>query len=438
MVKNCTVSSQDYTSPIWHPCSQMKDYVSFPPLMVERAQGSYFYLENGQRIIDAISSWWCKSLGHGHPRLKQALIQQAEKFEHVIFANTTHETIIRLSEKLTTLCPTLTKVFYASEGSSAVEIALKMSLHARKIMQQPERHRFMALQNAYHGETGLALSVSDLGIYRKAYAEILVDVPYLAPLPYLQHRINPLWDDCSAYWPAIEKQLNYYADSLTALIVEPVVQAAAGMQLYSPDLLRRLRQWTQANDVHFIADEIMTGFGRTGLPLACQHAAITADFVCLGKSLTAGWLPLSAVLTNDTIYQLFYADYSSGHNFLHSHTFSGNALAASVALACLEVLQEENIYQRVALLEQQLYMRMQQIAATTGRLQNVRGIGALVAADLVAEQGERLGYQVYREAVARGALLRPLGNTIYWCPPFNITDATLTELQRITQEAILA
>ncbi len=424
---------------VWHSCSQMKVYEQFPPLVVTSAKGSYVTLENGERLIDATSSWWCKLLGHGHPKLKAALLDQAEKFEHVILANTSNDTIVRLSERLGTLLPGLNKVAYASDGACAVEMAMKMSLHARQILGESQRNQFMALSGSYHGETCGALAASDLGLYRKPYEAMLIDVPFIQGIPYVSGKEDPLWSDCSAVWPDIQKQLDAHADRLTAVLVEPIVQAAGGMLIYSADFLRRLRAWTKAQGIHLIADEIMTGFGRTGKMLACEYADIEPDFLCVGKGLTGGWLPLSAVVTKQTIYDLFYDDYELGKSFLHSHTYAGNALAAAIAVACLDCIDEEHILQHVN--ENAIVMRqmMQDIADKTGRLQRVRGIGAMVAADLVVDDPSvRQGFAVFQEAVKRGALLRPLGNTIYWVPPLNTSRETLQELQRITQAAIVA
>lgn len=424
---------------IWHPCAQMKDYEIFKPMVVRAASGDFIELSDGSKVIDAISSWWCKSLGHGHPQLKKALIKQLDHFEHVILANTTNEVIVKLSEKLSKLTKNLKKIFYASDGSCAVEIAMKMSLHSRQITGEPARHKSMALCNSYHGETCLALSVSDLGIYRDPYKSILIDTIFLKNIPYVRNKYDPLWDDCGEYWPIIKQQLDQYADILTAIIIEPIVQAAGGMLIYSKDFLNRLHTWTKQHNIHLIADEIMTGLGRTGLPLACNHAEIEPDFLCLGKGLTAGFLPLSATLTSNQIYDLFYDDYEQGKSFLHSHTQSGNVLAASVALETLNILENENIYQQVRDKENLLSKLMNEVADDTGKLVNIRNIGAMVAADLIpTKQCQRMGYSVYQHATKLGALLRPLGNTIYWLPSLNVNKNTLFKLRDITQEAILA
>jgi len=421
----------------WHPCTQMKDHEHFPPLMINKAYGPYIELDNGKRVIDAISSWWCKSLGHGEPRLKQALQKQLDSFEHVMLGNTTHETIIKLGEKLAELAPGLDKVFYASDGACALEIAMKMSLHAHHLQGQPRKSNFIALSNSYHGETIATLSVSDLGCYRTPYKPLLFDTQFIQDIPYVNHRTDPLWHDCGDIWDNIEKQLEPLAERTTAIVVEPIVQAAGGMRIYSQDFLRRLRRWTQQHNVHLIADEIMTGIGRTGLPLACQHAQITPDFVCLGKGLTSGWLPMSAVLTSAEIFNLFYDDYEQGKSFLHSHTHSGNALAASVALACLNIMDDDNIYQRVRQMETTLLTMMEEIADSTKQLTNIRSIGGIVAADLkVKPANQRLGFALSQKAIEYGALLRPLDNTLYWTPPLNTSDDVLQELQHATEQAI--
>lgn len=422
---------------IWHPCGQMKDYAQFPPLEVVKASGSYLELKNGKKIIDAISSWWCKSLGHNHPRLKKALFAQAELFEHVILANTTNEVIVQFAEKLVQLAPSLPKMLFASDGSSVIEMALKMSLQARKLQGETHRTQFIALGNSFHGETIGAMSVSDVGMYRDPYRELLFQSQFLSPLPYVSGTNDPRWQDCAEEWALLEKKLAPWAEQTTAIIVEPILQGAGHMKMYSQDCLRRLRQWSQKHDIHLIADEILTGLGRTGTMFAYQHAGIEPDFLCLGKGLTAGWIPFSVLLTQDRIYDLFYDDYQKGKSFLHSHTFSGNALAASIALEVLNILQEEKMCEKA----QQLGVAMEQallsIAANTGQLTNVRMLGAVVAAEIKCDDPtRRLGFEFYQKALANGAFIRPLGNTLYWLPPLNMDEETLQELQRITEKTL--
>ncbi|MBU0744531.1 MAG: adenosylmethionine--8-amino-7-oxononanoate transaminase [Gammaproteobacteria bacterium] len=424
---------------IWHPCSQMKDYKAFPPLIIKSAEGSHIKLNNGSKIIDATSSWWCKNLGHGHPRLKVALLKQADKFEHVIFAGTTNEVIIELSEKLARMTKTLKKSFYASDGSSAVEAAIKMSLHSRVIEKEYHRTQIMALGNSYHGETGLALSATDINLYRKPYNKTLIPFLFLKNIPYVSSKSDPIWHDCSKHWPRILSQLNANKDNLSAIIIEPIVQGAGGMLIYSKDFLSRLRTWTKENQIHLIADEIMTGFGRTGMPFAFQHADIEPDIMCLAKGLTSGWLPMSAVLTTNEIYNKFYDDFSKGKTFLHSHTHSGNVLAAAVALETMKILEEDDIYNQVNKTEALLYDLMQDVSKKTCRLQNIRNIGAIVAADLILnkkQKGQRYGYKIFQNSIKFGVFMRPLGNTIYWMPPLNTKEKTLLQLKEATIKTI--
>jgi adenosylmethionine-8-amino-7-oxononanoate aminotransferase len=418
----------------------MRDYEAFPPLEVIGAQGSHLHLKDGRKLIDAISSWWCKSLGHGHPRLRAALSRQMERFEHVILANTTNDVIVELSERLAALAPGLPRVFYSGDGSTAVEVAAKLALHAKKIQGGGES-RFLALENGYHGETALTLALGDLGLYREAYREVLPPVAFLRGLPYVHSESDPLWKDCSAAWPALERQLEENLPGLCAVVIEPILQGAGGMRFYSADFLRRLRGWTRARGVYLIADEILTGFGRTGTMLACGHADITADIVCLSKGLTAGWLPMSATLVSEEIYGLFYGEYGHGRDFLHSNTFAGNALAAAVALEALNVYRDEDILGAVRRNRPLLAESLGRVAQATGRLRNLRCLGGVAAAELHGPgtgPGARAGYRIYREAVSRGALLRTLGDTVYWLLPLNADPGVISELESITTDSIRA
>lgn len=418
-------------SSLWHPCTRVKAHEIFPPLSVKSALGSYIELSDGRKIIDAISSWWCKSLGHNHPRLQNALLKQMQKFEHVMLGSTTNKLIELLSYKLAKIEPNLSKVFYAGDGSSAVEIALKMCVHARKIQYQNNRNKFISLANSYHGETVGALSVSDVGLYRAPYSAMLFQPAFISSVPYVSGVDDPLWHDCSSQWSLVERQLESYASTATAIIVEPIIQGAGGMRVYSADFLRRLKNWASKNNIYLIADEIMTGIGRTGKMLACQHAGIIPDFLCVGKGLTSGWLPLSAVLTSSEIYELFYED-----SFLHSHTYSGNALAASVALEVLNIMNEERVVEAATVLGKYMRCAMEDVGSKTGRIKNIRSIGAIVAADIICEDAIKTSIDVSQKAAALGALIRPLGNTLYWLPPLNTKLETIDELKYITIEAL--
>jgi adenosylmethionine---8-amino-7-oxononanoate aminotransferase len=434
-----TALQQRDLNTIWHPCSQMKDYENYAPLEISSASGPYLHLANRKKLIDGISSWWCKSLGHAHPRLKAAMIEQSEKMEHAILANTTNETIVTCSEAILNLSPAHDKVFYASDGSCAVEIALKMAVHAQQLRGQSSRTGLLALRNGYHGETALTLSVSDIGIYKAPYACLLQTVPYIDPLVTTLGPSDPNWSQPipEESWQNILKQLEPYADSAAAFILEPIVQGAGGMVMYHPDVLRRLRCYTREHGIFLIADEIMTGIGRTGKMLACEHAGIHADFVCLSKGLTGGYLPFSAVMIPQHVYELFYDDHNSGKAFLHSHTYTGHALGARVTTEALKIMEEESVCERSTANGELMQQLMKNIADETELLGPVRQIGSVVAAELIGKANfPRAGYQLAQTAAKKGALVRPLGNTLYWTPPLNCDSETLHELHCITKESV--
>jgi adenosylmethionine---8-amino-7-oxononanoate aminotransferase len=428
----------------WHPAVHMKSLERYPPFVVKRASGCFIEGTDGRRVIDGISSWWCKSLGHNHPRLKAALIEQVSQFEHVIGATTTNETIIALSEKLVKLFPGMSKAFYAGDGSSAIEIALKMSLHSRINRGEHKRTKFLALAHGYHGETCGALSVSHLETFKSVYSPILFDCIALHGIPYLNGSSDPLWNDCSTYWDSVEETLEKNSDSVTALILEPIVQGAGNMRIYSQDFLGKLRAWTKAHNIHLIADEIMTGLGRTGKMFACEHAKITPDFICLSKGLTSGWVPFSAVLTTNDIYDCFYdaapAQMNPGkETFYHSHTYTGNVLGARLALETLTILS--NDFNWSLLDEKASYMltSLYDVAHETDVLTNIRGIGMIAATDIkdhlyTFEKMEKMIHAAFQG----GALLRPLGKTIYWLPPLIIENPEIDHLREITKRALLS
>jgi adenosylmethionine-8-amino-7-oxononanoate aminotransferase len=441
----------------WHPCSQMRDYRDFPPLEVVTARGTRLRLADGREILDAISSWWCKALGHGHPRLAAALRAQQEAFEHVITANTTSAPLVRLCERLLAAANGLPveswgpdappgrrpghfgKVFLADNGSTAVEIALKMALQAQAQRGAPGRTEFAALENGYHGETVGALSVGDLELYAAPYRALCFPVQRLRGLPYRSGPRDPFWHDAGEAWPALERALDARAERLAAIVYEPVLQAAGGMLFFSPDLLRRLRAWADRNGVYLIADEIASGMGRLGAVLASHLAGPGAlpDFAALSKGLTGGVLPLSAVLTTDAIYDLFDADYAAGRAFLHSNTYTGNALGVAVANAVLDVFATDDLLGRVATLGPHLQAALERVAASRPYLRNLRACGMVAAVDICGADGRprdrarRTGYAVYREAVRRGALLRPLGDTMYLYPPLTVAPDEIDEMAAI-------
>jgi len=425
------------------------------------AQGCRLTLNDGRQVLDAVSSWWCKSLGHGHPGVRRSIQAQLERFEHVITANTTNAPLVSLCERLLRMAngaPStawgpdapagrgegpLGKVFLADNGSTAVEIALKMALQAQAQRGRPERNRFAALEGGYHGETVGALSAGDLGLYADPYRALMFPVTKLGPLPLRAGPEDPRWLDTAAEWPALEAALAPVAGTLAAIIYEPVLQAAGGMRLYSPALLGRLRAWADAHGVYLIADEIAAGMGRLGAMLAGHLApgqrpgggpASSPDFVLLSKGLTGGFLPLSAVLTTDAVYDAFDADWSERRGFLHSNTYTGNALGVAAALGALDAYATEDVLAHVACEGAHLRSALAQATRARSSLAGVRGCGMVAAVDLREADGRaldparRTGYRVYREAVRRGVLLRPLGDTLYLCPPLNTVSPDIDQM----------
>lgn len=421
---------------VWHPCAQMKDFESFPPLIIQKAQGCYLYTDQGP-LIDAISSWWCKSLGHSHPEVIAAIKKQMLHFEHVISANTTHPALVELAEELAQLTGKQ-HIFFASDGACAVEIAMKLAIHSNQIKGRTQKNQFIALKNGYHGETLGAMSVSDLGIYKAPYEGFGVSCHFIEDIPYVTGKTDPLWHNCEEHWNKVKPFLDHVAEQVCAIILEPVVQGAGGMLCYSADFLKRIRLWALSKDILLIADEIMTGIGRTGDWLACNHADIQADIVCLSKGLTSGTIPFSCVMIDHAIYEVFYDDYSTGKSFLHSHTYSGNAVAISAALATIKVIKNERILNHVSGISDYMIGQMQRVAEQSGQLKHVRGIGALVAADLNPVGSYRIGNEVYEQALQLGALIRPMGTTLYWMPPLNADKEIIGKIAEITLNSIEA
>lgn len=419
---------------IWHPCAQMKDFEQCPPLVVERAKGSYLYTNKGP-LIDAISSWWCKSLGHGHPAVISAIKKQLDCFEQIIGANTTHPALVELGEQLSRITGKQ-HVFFASDGACAVEISMKLAIHANQLKGFKNKNQFIALKNGYHGETLGTMCVGDLGIYKAPYTAFSIPCHFIDNIPYVTDKNSPLWANCDKHWASIVKKLDEICDSVCAIVLEPIIQGSAGMLCYSADFLKKIAAWAKSKDIYLIADEIMTGIGRTGEWLASDHAHVQADMVCLSKGLTSGTVPFSCVMIDSTVFDLFYADYHSGKSFLHSHTYSANPLAVSAALATIKAIEEEQILAQTKTLGDVMLSSLQEIADCCGKLTNVRGIGAVVAADLVDTRTSRTGHEIYQQALELGALIRPIGNTLYWLPPLNTDKEIIGKLAEITLNSI--
>lgn len=431
---------------IWHPCSQMKDYETLPPIVIDRGEGVWLYDKQGKRYLDAVSSWWVNLFGHANPRLSKAVAEQAEKLEHVIFANFTHEPAIHVAERLAALTPEgLEKVFFADNGSAAIEVALKMSFQYRAQTNQPEKKRFLAFENAYHGETIGALSVGGVGLYNEVYAPLLLNVVHSKGPDCYRCPFGETPDACSA--PCIqyaEEQLQQHAGTISAAIIEPLIQAAGGMKMYPPVFLKKLRALCDRYDVHLIADEVAVGFGRTGTLFACEQAHITPDFLCLSKGITGGYLPLSAVLTTDEIYAAFYDDYGTMKAFLHSHSYTGNPLALRAAQEVLAIFEEERVLAQMKPKQQLLKELAQAAFSSLPYVGEYRQTGFVGAVELVENKEtkapfpseERIGYQIYQRALEKGLLLRPLGNIIYFMPPYVISEDEIRWMIDTAKEAV--
>lgn len=441
---NATLAARDLAV-LWHPCTQMKDHEQLPMIPIRRGEGAWLEDFDGNRYLDAVSSWWVNLFGHANPRINAALQDQMGRLEHVILAGFSHEPAVRLAERLVELTPPgLDRVFYADNGSSAVEVALKMSFHAWRNQGVTGKTRFVTLSNSYHGETLGALAVGDVALYKETYRPLLMEV-LTAPSPDCFHRgPGEEWEAYSRRrFADMERLLAEHADNVCAVIVEPLVQCAGHMRMYHPVYLTLLREACDRHGVHLIADEIAVGFGRTGTLFACEQAGITPDFLCLSKGLTGGYLPLSAVLTRGGIFDLFYDDYEKLTAFLHSHSYTGNALACSAALATLDIFEED----RVIAANRALAAAMGEATAPLAdhpHVAEVRQQGMILAIEMVRGKAsrepypwqERRGLAVYRHALSRGALLRPLGNVVYLMPPYVTTEDELRWLAGIAAEGI--
>ncbi|EKN64333.1 adenosylmethionine--8-amino-7-oxononanoate transaminase [Schinkia azotoformans] len=431
---------------VWHPCSQMKDYEDLPPIVIKSGKGIYLYDENGKQYIDAVSSWWVNLFGHCNERISTALVNQAFQLEHAIFANFTHEPAIFLAEKLVKITPNgLKKVFFADNGSSAIEVALKMSFQYHMQKDKRKKKRFLALTDAYHGETLGALSVGGVGLYNDVFRPLLLDTERAQGPDCFRCPFNDRPDHCSAPCLSfIEEKLELYHEEITAIIIEPLIQAAAGMKMYPPSYLKKLKELCLQYDVHLIADEIAVGFGRTGTMFACEQAGITPDFMCLSKGLTGGYLPLSVVLTTDDVYQAFYDDYHTMKAFLHSHSYTGNPLACRVALEVLQIFEEDDYIEQIRGKSTYMDKLATGVFNHQAYVGEYRQTGMVGAIELVKDKEtkepfpseERIGYKIYQIALENGLLLRPLGNVLYFMPPYVITKEEIKTMIEKTNKAI--
>lgn len=415
---------------VWHPCTQMKDCEELPPIIIEKGKGCYLQDIHGNSYLDCISSWWTNIFGHSNPRINSAIQKQLEKIEHSIFAHFSNKPAVELAERLINISPPgLEKMFFSDNGSSAVEIALKMSFQYYQQMGKTKKIRFAALTDAYHGETIGALSVGALDLYNKIYKPLLIDTLRVQGPDCYRCKYGKNRDSCSAEcFEHMEREIEIYHDELCAIIVEPMVQGAAGMKIYSPVYLRKLRKACDYYDIILIADEIAVGFGRTGKMFACNHADISPDIMCLSKGISGGYMPMSAVLTTNRIYDAFYDDYVKLKTFIHSHTYAGNAMACAAACEILNIFEDENIIEKnrdkAKLIKKLVIERAKDIPF----IGDIRQIGMITAIELVKDKNmkesfswkERVGYEIYKIALNKGLLLRPIGDVLYFMPPYVI------------------
>jgi adenosylmethionine-8-amino-7-oxononanoate aminotransferase len=430
---------------VWHPCTQMKDHETVP--MIPLRAGSGVWLEDfaGNRYIDGISSWWVNLFGHANPKIGAAVAEQLGRLEHAIFAGFTHEPAVTLAEELTRLAPPgLTRCFFADNGSAAIEVAVKMSFHFWRNSGKPRKTRFVTLANSYHGETLGALAVGNVELYKSIYQPLLMDV-LTAPSPDAYPREPGVSeaDHARRQFAAMDALLAEHADTVAAVIVEPLVQCAGGMRMYDPVYLTLLREACDRHGVHLIADEIAVGFGRTGTMFACEQAGIRPDYLCLSKGLTGGYLPLSVVLTTDDVYDAFYDEYVKLNAFLHSHSYTGNPLACAAANATLALFREQPVIERNRDTARRMLASVEHLRDHPN-VAEIRQRGMILAIEVVKDKStrapfpfeERRGLVLYRHALENGALIRPLGTTIYFMPPYVIEAPEIATLARAATEGI--
>ncbi len=430
---------------VWHPCTQMKDHETVPLIPLRAGSGVWLEDFTGKRYIDGISSWWVNLFGHANPRIGAAVAEQLGRLEHAIFAGFTHEPAVILAEELTRLAPAgLNRCFFADNGSAAIEVAVKMSFHFWRNTGHSRKTRFVTLANSYHGETLGALAVGNVDLYKSIYKPLLMDV-ITAPSPdaFPRESGTSEAEHARRMFEQMEATLATHHADVAAVIVEPLVQCAGGMRMYDPVYLKLLRAACDKYGVHLIADEIAVGFGRTGTMFACEQAGIRPDYLCLSKGLTGGYLPLSAVLTTDTIYDAFYDEYAKLNAFLHSHSYTGNPLACAAANATLAIFREDPVLERNRETARLLRESVGHLADHPN-VAEIRQRGMILAIELVKDKltrapwpfEERRGLRIYRHALERGALIRPIGTTLYFMPPYVIEPEEILTLATVATEGV--
>jgi adenosylmethionine-8-amino-7-oxononanoate aminotransferase len=412
---------------LWHPYTQMK--TQRPPLPIVRGEGVYLYTEDGRRLLDGISSWWVNIHGHSHPRINQAIADQAERLEHVIFAGATHQPAVDLAERLVGVLPSgLTRVFYSDNGSTAVEVAVKLAVQFWG-NQGRTRQRIVTLHHAYHGDTAGAMSVSEDSVFTRPFAPLMFPVDRVHPPYCYRCPVGLTRDRCHIdCLGELEQLLGARGHEIAAVLVEPMLQGAGGMIMWPAEFLAGVRRLCRQHDVLMIADEVLTGFGRTGRLFACEHASVTPDIICLSKALTAGYLPLAVTAVTDAVYEAFLGDDHS-RTFFHGHSFTANPLACAAAIASFDLLRENDGVSRVTRLEAQLKAGLSPLSRLP-IVGDVRVLGGVAALELVSNKDRKdaggyldgIGPRLSAAFLERGLLLRPLGHVLYVMPPYVITD----------------
>ena len=441
--KNDAIRQRDLAV-LWHPTTQMKDHEWLELLPVSSGKGVWLKDMEGKRYIDAISSWWVNLFGHANPRISAAVSEQANCLEHVILAGVTHEPAVRLAEKLVEITPSgLERVFFADSGASAVEISLKMSFHYWRNTGEQGRRRFVTLSNSYHGDTLGALGVGDAGLFKEAYEPLLME-PLVAPSPDCFALPREQWDEHASNKLADMREIfARHRDEICAVIIEPLVQCAGGMRMYPPTYLAGLRALCDEYRIHLIADEIAVGFARTGSMFACEQGGISPDFMCLSKGLTGGYLPMSAVMTSNKVYEAFYDEYTTLRGFLHSHSYTGNALACAAALATMELFEARDVLADNRVLAGQMLDAVSPLR-DHAHIGDIRQTGMILAVEMVAQREpmiqydwkERRGMKVYQYAMEQGVLLRPIGNVVYFMPPYVISSDEIRLMAKVAMAGI--
>lgn len=407
----------------------MDRYRAVDPLVVARAEGVFLFDVDGKRYFDANSSWWTMALGHSHPRLVDRLTEQAKVLAHCALAGITHEHASCLSEELLAVSPPgLSHVFYVDNGSGAVEVAMRMAVQGQRQSGREKKRRFVAIEGAFHGDTLGAAALGGVPIFRRPFADLLVDCVHV-PFPDEQGQ--------RATFHAVRELLERDGDEIAAVIVEPLLQGAAGMRTYPPSFLTELADVARATDVWLIVDEVFTGYGRTGTFFACEQAGVTPDVMCIGKAFAGGMLPMAAVLTKPHVEAAFLG--APSRALYYGHTFAGHPLGAALAREVLAIYRDEQLVARVGSHNTRIASAFQALSEVNGVLRT-RTLGAVGAADLGRGEGYEgvLGWKVYEEARARGAYLRPLGDTVYVCPPLTISDGELDELLDVVRASVVA